>query len=184
MKEDILPKNCKKCGVEIDMKAGEPCYQRDCKYYKKVSISKDIPKKVIKLQEKIPKNCNRCGAIIDMDNGKPCYQKNCNYYKKISIAEDIADSITDGIINEVQGGEGSIKQQMGENKEMLKEATDFVSEHSIAGKVARAAKGRESSDESVLDEAKSGCVWGFFKLIWNIISFPFKVILRILSFFD
>lgn len=137
---------------------------------------------------KLPKKCERCDATIDMKNGEPCYQRDCNYYKKTSIAQDVAEGIADVVIdttvNEIRGGEGSIKKQIGENKEMLKDATDFVSENSVIGKVARSSKKGNNDKESILDEAKSGCIWGFFKLIWNIISFPFKIILRILSFFD
>ena len=40
------------------------------------------------------------------------------------------------------------------------------------------------SDGGLFEGVGDGCIFGFFKLIWKIISFPFKVILRIIEIFD
>lgn len=143
------------------------------------------------MKNRQPKKCERCNARLDM-GGEPCYKRNCNYYKKTSLAQDIAEGVTDFAINEYQGNEGSISQQIEENKEMISDANEFVSENSGVVKLIKMTTNEDSqknndkdSDEgSVVEELGDGCLFGFFKIIWNIISFPFKLILRILSLFD
>ena len=141
------------------------------------------------MKNKQPKKCERCDALLDID-GDACYQRNCNYYKKTSLAQDLAEGIAEFAINEHQGGEGSISQQMDENREMISDANDFISEDSDVVKLIEMTIDDDNSDndsDSDSDggeELGDGCLFGFFKIMWNIISFPFRLILRILNLFD
>ena len=131
-----------------------------------------------------PKKCERCDAPLDV-NGDVCYQRNCNYTKKTSFVEDVAEGLVDFTINEAKSGEGSITQQMKDNREMLSDSKKFMSENSGIGKLIKTDGNNDSDDgETIAEELGSGCLFGFFKIIWNIISFPFKIIIRILSIFD
>lgn len=132
-----------------------------------------------------PDRCERCGAALAIE-GDMCYQRNCIYIKQTTLAQDIGEGLVDFTINEVQSGEGSIRQQLQENKEMFNGGLDFVSENTGIKNVTQAKSEKDDgdSDDSFLGDLQGGCIWGFFKLLWNIISFPFKLILRILSIFD
>lgn len=120
--------------------------------------------------KRTPQNCERCGAAIDMEQGEPCYQRDCDYYKA-SLADDTED--TD------EGWE-----------EDTTSVIDFLSDDSPIAKSNKTDDDDNDDDgeeegigETILEEASSGCVWGFLKIIWKIVTFPFRIIWSIVAFF-
>lgn len=122
-----------------------------------------------------PIQCERCGAKLQID-GVPCYQRNCDYYKADETPSD-----------------GDVMRHRRTKKEKVSQQNIDYSEKEQKAKVENKSDLNDldldvyvdTDGDGIVDtEVSQGCLWGILKVIWKILSFPFKLILRIISIFD
>jgi hypothetical protein len=119
---------------------------------------------------RILQNCERCGAEIDMEQGEPCYQRGCDYHKA---------ALTD----DTEGYEENTKEDWEEDTTAVIDFFPGDSPITNSNNGDDSHGDGEGIGESILEEASSGCVWGFLEIIWKIVTFPFRVIWSIIAFF-
>lgn len=124
-----------------------------------------------------PEICERCGAALQID-GEYCYQNACDYRKK---PVDDYDGFDGFERNEDNNLNHYFRKKEAEEEQDNFNENDFDQEGSERSLVDN---NDNDSDGGLFEGVGDGCIFGFFKLIWKIISFPFKVILRIIEIFD
>lgn len=142
-----------------------------------------------------PDFCNRCGDRLD-PNGLSCYQKHCNY-KKYSDEEDDDDDYDEydyslEINNQETGSTDNSywrekifnrDKKEKENEESEKSDDSSDGNDSDAGS-SSSSDGSDNGGCLDFDGLGDGCIGGFLKLIWKIITFPIRVIMWIAEIFD
>jgi hypothetical protein len=145
-----------------------------------------------------PDFCNRCGDRLD-PNGIPCYQKHCNYkkYSDDADADDDNYDDDDGFSLEINNQDTGSTDNSYWRKKIFnrdKEVESTESDDSSDGNDSDSTDSGDSDSSSSggsdnggcldFDGLGDGCIGGFLKIIWKIISFPFRVILWIGEIFD
>ncbi len=128
-----------------------------------------------------PEICERCGAALQID-GEYCYQNACDYGKKPVDDYDDYDGFDGFERNEDNNLNHYFRKKEAEEEQDNSNENDFDQEGSERSLVDN--NDNDSDGGGLFEGVGDGCIFGFFKLIWKIISFPFKVILRIIEIFD
>ncbi|MGB0862872.1 MAG: hypothetical protein ACPG19_05750 [Saprospiraceae bacterium] len=135
-----------------------------------------------------PDFCNRCGDRLD-PNGISCYQKHCNYKKYSEDNSDDSD-YDDGYELEINNQDFGSTDNSFLRKKLFNRDKEVESTESDDNDDSDSDGGNSSSHGSDkggcldLDGLGDGCIGGFLKVIWKVITFPIRVILWIAEIFD
>ena len=130
-----------------------------------------------------PNNCERCGDRLS-PNGIMCYQKHCSYKKYTTEEGDSDDAETNWDDSGDISNDNSFSVRKNSNKDQLEKTEEEQENDNNDNDSSDNSDGSDKGGCLDLDGLGDGCIGGFLKFIWKVISFPFRVILWIGRLFD
>lgn len=124
-----------------------------------------------------PPTCERCGAKL-FPNGTPCTQIDCNYLKA-----DEGDG-DDAYGEDPYGENGGPLNWWFRKSNRSNKVNDEKEQDQDQIQDSEDSQNDSGSNNEEDGGGGDGCLVGFLKLIWKVISFPFRVVFWILSIFD